>query len=174
MFARFSRNRPGLPKAEESHQEGSTTMDDQLVPVSVLALDMPARAGGSLDLSDVAVTVDDLGRPAVSRADARLLLAEYRAVVAREAERLRRHREEAERLAVERDEQFRAQLHPGLPASMFAEGENPIAVQIAAEKAADPRRRSMQEELWDRQFARRDADEIVTVYHPLPRDGGES
>jgi hypothetical protein len=95
------------------------------------------------------------------------LLAEYRASEARAQERLRLHREETERKAIERDQEFRAQLHPGLPASMFVDGENPIAIQIAAEKAADPRRRSLREELFEAQFGRSAADEKGYTYHPI-------
>jgi len=150
------------------------TMNDELIPLSVLELDLPAHDGWSLDLTGVTVLADDVGRRSVSRDDARRLIAEHRASVAREQERLRRHREETERQAIERDQEFRAQLHPGLPASMFAPGEDPIAVQIAAELASDPRRRSLREELMDAQFGRSAADERGYMYHPIRQeaDGG--
>jgi len=105
-------------------------MNDELIPLSVLELDLPARDGWSLELTGVTVVVDDVGRRSVSRDDARRLIAEHRAWIAREEERLRRHREETERRAVEREREFRAQLHPGLPASMFAPGEDPIRCRL--------------------------------------------
>jgi len=126
-----------------------------------------------LDLTNVAVLADDVGWRSVSRDDARRLLAEHRASAARAEERLHRHREETERRAVERDRQFRAQLHPGLPASMFAEGEDPIRVQIAAELAADPRRRSVREELFEAQFGRSADDEKGYTYHPIHSESGD-
>ena len=149
-------------------------MNDELIPLSVLELDLPAQDGWTLDLTGVTVVADDVGRRSVSRDDARRLITEHRASVARAEERLRRHREEAERRAIEWDREFRAQLHPGLPASMFAPGEDPIQVQVAAELASDPRRRSLREELMDAQFGRSADDEKVYTYHPIrdEADGG--
>ena len=173
--ALFSRKQPGPPLAAESqqhHEEGKPMSEEPLVAIDELKLSMPDHDGWQLDLSGVTVIADDIGRAAVSRADARNLLAEYRAAVTRHRERLRRHQEELERQAVERDQKFRAQLHPGIPAGMFGDGVDVVLAQIQADKDADPRRRSMQEELWGRQFARRDADEIVTTYHPI-QEGGE-
>lgn len=65
------------------------------------------------------------------------------------------------------------QLHPGIPAGTFGD-LNPIAAQIAADRDNDPRRKEMEAELWSRKFGRGGADEIVTIYHPLPHDGDES
>jgi hypothetical protein len=160
MFARFSRSRPGSsPVAEE--QEGSVM--EECVPLAVLQLEL--RDGWSLDLGDVEVVEDDIGRRAVSRVDARRLLAEYRERAEREAECLRRHREETERAAVEADQRFRAQLHPGIPHGAFGDVD-PVLAQIAAEIAADPRRRSMQE-LQDARFGRSAGDAAEFTYHPI-------
>ena len=74
----------------------------------VLGLELSPHAGWELDLSgrDISVIDDDLGRASVSRDDARRLIAEHRASQSGERERLRRHREETERQAAERDQEF--------------------------------------------------------------------
>jgi hypothetical protein len=60
--------------------------------------------------------VDDVGRSAISRVAARQLFDEHRASEARKAEL----RAAAEQRAIETDQQFRAQLGRGVPASAFA------------------------------------------------------
>jgi hypothetical protein len=147
---------------------------DNLIPVSVLALDLDATPAGGwtayLTGRGIPVVLDRIGRSAISSADARQLLDEKRDDEARKREAAKRQ----EQQAVEADRQWRAQLHPGLPAGMFGDGVDPILAQIQAEKDADPRRRSMQEELWDRQFGRSGDEGMTVTYHPLPRDGEES
>ena len=149
----------------------------ETISLTELQLDLDPTPVGGWDVYlaglGIAVIEDDIGRRAIARNDARRLLAEHRASVAREQERLRRHREKAERQAVERDQAFRAQLHPGLPASMFAPGEDPIRVQIAAELAADPRRRSLREELMDAQFGRSADDEKAYTYYPIREEADD-
>jgi hypothetical protein len=89
---------------------------EQPVPLSELERDLPAPGvGWAAHLSDrgVQVVLDDLGRAAVARRDARLLFAESREAAALKARML----EAAERAAVEADQQFRAQLGVGVPAS---------------------------------------------------------
>ena len=142
---------------------------NELIPLSVLELNLAPPGGWSVYLAGhgIAVVEDDIGRPAIARAAARHLLIEYREAQAREVERLRRHREEVERQAIEQDEQFRAQLHPGIPLGTFPDGVDPIIGQIEAEKASDPRRKSMREELLDAQFGRSPGDEIPYTYHPI-------
>ena len=145
-------------------------MNDQLVALSVLELEL--RDGWSLDLGDVAVVEDAVGRRAVSRDDARRLLAVYRERAEREAEQARLHREKVEREAERRDREFRAQLHPGIPHGAFGDVD-PIIAQIEAEKAADPRRRKLQDELWARKFGRKSVDEYAYTYHPINELAGE-
>src|SRR5215212_8015497 len=86
-----------------------------LVPISHLALDLdvpPNDWAAFLAARNIEITLDDIGRMSVSRVAARQLLTEQR-----EAEVRRREKAaEFERQAVERDQQFRAQLGRGVPA----------------------------------------------------------
>ncbi len=82
------------------------------VPLSVLELDVAAPSvGWDAFLAERAIPllVDDLGRDAVSRDNARLLLAEHRVQQAAAEARRRAVREEQERKAVEADRAFRVQ-----------------------------------------------------------------
>jgi hypothetical protein len=87
----------------------------ELIPLSVLALDLPAPAEWSVYLADrgVQIVLDDLGRASVSCADARRLFTERREAEARSREMAA----EQERQAIEADQRWRAQLTPGLPAA---------------------------------------------------------
>jgi hypothetical protein len=161
------------PAAVAVVSEADDVQDGGLIALSVLALDLvdAPLVGWDAYLAQrhIAIVVDDIGRRAVSRSDARELLAEQEEYAVRKREVLARQ----EQQAVEADRQFRAQLHPGIPAGAFGDVD-PIAAQIQLERDADPRHRSMQEELWDRQFGRSGDEGIVTTYHPLPRDGDGS
>src|SRR5829696_4343052 len=92
-----------------------------LLPLSLLSLEMGAPDDWRAHLAarGVVVVVDDVGRDAVSRSDARVLLAEYRETVAAEREAAARKREALEREAEERDRAYRAQIWKGVPASAF-------------------------------------------------------
>ena len=68
---------------------------------------------------------DDLGRPSISRDDARHLISERR-----EAEG--RHREVAERQAVELERQRVAGLRGGVSAAEVPDGLHPAAAMLAA------------------------------------------
>src|SRR5215207_7540038 len=100
-----------------------------VVPLSLLSLEMDAPEGWPAYLAarGVAVLVDDVGRDAVSRSDARVLLAEYRETVAAEREAVARKREALEREAEERDRAWRAELWGGLPAERLPIGVAPAA-----------------------------------------------
>ena len=76
------------------------------------------------------------------------LLAEQRESEARKARKARK-REEAERQAAERDREWRAQLHRGIPAGLIPEGVAPAAAMLQAAHDARPRRRSMLEDALD-------------------------
>jgi hypothetical protein len=83
--------------------------DASPVPLSVLELDLPAPAEGwhvYLAGRGVEVTLDDIGRAAISRADARQVFDERREAEARRREKAA----ELERQAVVRDQQRRAQI----------------------------------------------------------------
>jgi hypothetical protein len=91
---------------------------DETVALSVLSLDVtPPAAGWAGYLSDrgIKIVIDDVGRDAVSRSDARMLLSEDREQ--REAAEARRREiaERQERLAIEADRQFRARWGRGVP-----------------------------------------------------------
>jgi hypothetical protein len=115
------------------------------IPLSVLALDLVAPVEGwNLHLAgrNIEIVEDDLGRASIGRADAQRLIAEER-----EREALRREKAaEAERLAVEADEQWRAQIWRGLPADHLPVGAAPAAVMQAADRDARPRRTSVLQE----------------------------
>ena len=80
--------------------------------MSVLELELPAPGQGwAAHLADrgISITIDDIGRAAVSRSDARRLFDEKRE---REAQ-VREHAAVVERQAIEADRQWRAALAGG-------------------------------------------------------------
>jgi hypothetical protein len=91
----------------------------ELIPLSVLALDLPAPAEWSAYLADrvVQIVLDDLRGASISRTDARRLFTERREAEARSREMTA----ELER-AIEQDWRFRAQLGHGVPASAIPHG----------------------------------------------------
>src|SRR5687767_60842 len=115
---------------------------DDLIPLSHLALDLaePPAGGWHVYLAGrgVEITLDDIGRPSVTRTDARMLITERHEAEARKAQKL----EEAERAAVEQDRQRRASIWGGIPADMIPVGVSPAQAMVLAEKDARPRRRS--------------------------------
>ena len=118
---------------------------DELLPMSVLQLDLPAPSTGwhaFLTQRHIPVRLDDVGRESVTREAARRLFVEAREVEAESA----RKREIAERQAVEADEQRRAQIWGGIPASEIPDGLTPVMVMTAGEREARPRRRSLLED----------------------------
>ena len=139
-----------------------------LLPLSLLSLEMDAPDDWRpyLEARGVAVVVDDVGRLAVSRGDARALLAEYRESVAAEREAAARKREALEREAEERDRTMRAQIWRGLPAELVPEGVAPAAAMLAAAVDSRPKRVSvLQEALTNPGGA---------TYHSLAPDADES
>jgi hypothetical protein len=125
--------------------EATGTARDDLVPLSVLALDLPQPPEGwpvFLGRRGVAFLPDDLGRDSVSRSDARRLLDEKR-----EDELRRAHLcAEAEREAVEADQLRRALLYKGVPADLVPPGVHPATAMLQAAQDAGPRRVSPVEE----------------------------
>ncbi len=79
----------------------------------------------------ITVLVDDIGRSAVTRADARRLITERRESEARQ-------REAAERQAIKADQQWRAQLSGGIPASLIPACVRPAAAMLQAAHDALP------------------------------------
>jgi hypothetical protein len=121
------------PVAEPTHD----VVAADLVPLSVLELDLAAPSVGGwtayLAGRGIAVVLDDIGRSAVTRADARRLITERRESAARQ-------HEAAERQAIELDQRWRAQLPGGVPASLIPEGVRPAAAMLQAAHDARPRR----------------------------------
>jgi hypothetical protein len=71
-------------------------MTAEPVPLSAIALDLPAPAAGwafELERRGIPIVLDDIGRPSISRDAARDLLAARR----EQEEAAARHREEVER-----------------------------------------------------------------------------
>jgi hypothetical protein len=104
------------PVAESAHD--LMVPAEPPVPISHLAFGLPEPSVGwtaYLNAKGVEVVVDDVGRSAISRVAARQLFDEHRASEARKAEL----RAAAEQRAIETDQQFRAQLGRGVPASAF-------------------------------------------------------
>lgn len=130
------------------------------IPLSVLELDLPVPTTGwaiDLDRRGIAIVLDDIGRPSVSRAAARELLAEQRG----QQEAAARKRQEAEQRAVEADQQWRAQLAGGIPADAVPVGMTAAALMMASdpEHSQRPRRRSVLEESLD--------NSGTLTYHPI-------
>jgi hypothetical protein len=91
-----------VPCLTSSTRPETTWTRQQLIPLSVLALDLEAPAEGwtaYLHSSGIAVVADDIGRSAISRADARQLFTERR----ENEVRAREVTERQERQAIEQD-----------------------------------------------------------------------
>ena len=130
-----------------------------LIPLSVLALDLEPPAGGwvaYLTNRGIAVMADDIGRTAVSRGAARGLILEKQQGEARRREVAERN----ERNAIEADQQFRARLWRGEPWYEAPMGVSPAQAWHAAEKDGQPKRTSVLEEALSNSGG--------LVYHPLP------
>jgi hypothetical protein len=138
---------------------------DDLIPLSHLALDLaePPAGGWHVYLAGrgVEITLDDIGRPSVTRTDARMLITERHEAEARKAQKL----EEAERAAVEQDRQRRASIWGGIPADMIPVGVSPAQAMVLAEKDARPRRRSVLED---------SLSNSGTVFHPIRHEDESS
>jgi hypothetical protein len=115
-----------------------------VIPLSHLELDLPAPVEGwavFLAARGIEVTLDDIGRMAVARVDARQLLTERRE---REAEQARR-RKLQEAQAVADDQIRRSQIWGGIPADHLPPGVAPAAVMLQNDRDAQPKRQSVLE-----------------------------
>jgi hypothetical protein len=114
--------------------------DASPVPLSLLELDLDVPPNGwaaFLAGRNIEITLDDLGRMAVSRDDARQLLIEQREAEARRREKAA----EMERQAVEADQQRRAQIYAGIPAAAIPADVHPARAMLEASRdARRPRR----------------------------------
>jgi hypothetical protein len=135
-----------------------------VIPISHLELDLVAPVEGwpsFLAARDIEITLDDIGRMSVSRADARQLLTEKRE---REAEQARR-RKLADAEAVAADQIRRAQIWQGVSADLMPVGVAPAAVMLQASRDTRPRRQSVLE------HALGNSGELE--FHPI-RDEGDA
>jgi hypothetical protein len=123
----------------------------ELIPLVELELSLLAPVEGwaaHLAGRSIAITTDDIGRPAIARTAARQLLTEQREHEARKREMLAAADQQAE----EYDRAWRAQLGFGVPAGMVPVGMSPAEALFAAEldsHAYLPRRASVAEDLLD-------------------------
>jgi hypothetical protein len=138
-------------------QDGCTCTN--LIPLSYLELDLPAPADWSAFLAarEIEITIDDVGRAAITRPDARRLFDEHREHEAKARERAA----EVERAAVEADRLRRAQIYKGVPADAVPVGVTPSAAMLQAAHDAQPRRTSLLEEAF--------SNPGQTTIHSLPR-----
>lgn len=135
-----------------------------LIPLSHLELDLPRPPEGWADFLGrraIAFVPDDLGRDCVRRQDARRLLDEKRANELRVA----KFRKLAEAEQEEADRQRRAQIWQGVSVSEFFEGVAPATAMLLAARDSTPRRRSMIEDLLDRD---------AVVFHPIQHEADGS
>jgi hypothetical protein len=136
---------------------------EPLIPVSHLALDLPAPASGDwhafLAGKGIRVVPDDVGRDCVASHDAARLVGEKRGDEVRRAALARL----AEQEAVEADERRRAQIWKGVPADAMRPDALPASVMLQAVKDSRPRRLSpLQEAL---------SNEETLTFHPFPQEG---
>jgi hypothetical protein len=115
-------------------------LTEPFIPLSILELDLPAPTiGWTAGLAErgISVVLDDLGRLAVSRGDARRLFEEKRA-----AEQKAREMAEAnERQAIEADRRWRDALPKGKAWYDIPGDVLPVVAMTEAAKAEQPRRR---------------------------------
>jgi hypothetical protein len=128
--------RTAAPAAEPAPVVMDSPPSD-LIPLSVIKLDLPEPGegwGAFLAARDVDVKTDDIGRPSVTRATARMLIAEHASNEAKKA----LLRQDAERRAVEEDRERGRQLYRGIPVT---EGLTGTEALLAAAAADNPHRR---------------------------------
>jgi hypothetical protein len=133
-----------IPTAEPAPVEFDSPPSEP-VPLSVLALDLDATAIGwaaYLQGRGIQVTLDDIGRLSIARADAQQLFDEHRESEAQKA----RRRRLVEAKAVADDQLRRAQIWQGVPADRMPAGVAPAAELLSAARDSQPRRQTPLEE----------------------------
>jgi len=138
-------------------------MNDQPIPLSHLELELGAAPldnwDGYLSGLGIAMVLDDIGRKAIARPDARRLLSECEAAEVRRREVAARNDAEAER-------QRLASVWRGIPADQVPAGLTPAMAMMPAEYENRPRRSSVLED------ALSDEGTVFHRYGPTP-EGGE-
>jgi len=133
---------------------------DELIPVSVLALDLPTpTTGWEADLAGRGIRLrpDDLGRPSITQEAARRLFVEHR-------ESQVRAREVAARNDAQVEAQRLASVRPGIPWWEIPEGVTPAEAMTAGDKMSGPRRRTPLEDALSGNG---------TTFHPIRSEDGE-
>ena len=119
-------------------------MTAEPVPLTELERDLPAPAAGwaaELAARGVTVVLDDLGRPSITRAAARVLFTEHRENEARTA----RRRAEIEQRVIAADEARRAALPKGIPANSVPTGVSAAEMLMLSDPFPATRRQSVLE-----------------------------
>ena len=157
-----------LPSPLADHdvtEQGETGLRSHLIPLSHLALDHPEPGGGwdaYLTVRNIPVVTDDLGRKAISSADAKQLFDEQRENEARAREVAARQ----EQAAIEQDRVWRAGLNKGVAWYRLPAGVAPgDAMALAAAEANH--QKSVQEELLEQEFG---GPQTSMVYQPYPQE----
>ncbi|HEY6810418.1 MAG TPA: hypothetical protein VIZ70_04765 [Propionibacteriaceae bacterium] len=135
----------------------------------MLELDLPAPTLGwliELDRRGITVLADDLGRKAISRGDARMLLDEQR----EDEDRAREVAARREQQLIQQDRLRRASLPTGIPAGMVPDGLRPAEAMMLAGESSAPRARSVREQLLERELSHRTEPELI--YQPIGPDEG--
>jgi hypothetical protein len=137
--------RHGAPaEAEEIEQDTYPGTHDDMIPLSILRLDLDPNEPWPLFLGrrGIAFRPDAIGRDAISAGDAQRLIAERRSDELRQRERLR----VAEQELVADDERRRALIWRGVAADRMPAGVAPAAVMLQNDRDLQPKRRTVLEE----------------------------
>jgi hypothetical protein len=150
-------------EAEEIEQHGDRGHHDDLVPLSILRLDLDPGEPWPLFLGrrGIAFRPDRIGRDAVTAGDAQRLIAEKR----EQELKKQRHLKVAEEEAVEADRLRRAQIWKGVAADLMPDGVAPAAAMLQTARDAQPKRTTPLEEAL--------SNSGTLTYHPM-QDGDES
>jgi hypothetical protein len=127
-----------VAEAEEIEQGTYGRTNDDLIPLSVLQLDLDPGEPWAVFLArrGIAFRPDRIGRDAVTAGDAQRLLAERRADELRQQQ----HLKVAEEEAVAADQARRALIWKGVPADALPVGVSASSVMLQAAKEAEPKR----------------------------------
>jgi hypothetical protein len=120
------------------------------VPLVVLELSLTAPVEWAAFLGDrgMSIVIDDIGRPSVSRSDARQLLDEQREAEARNREVMERR----EQQFIQQDRIRRASMPTGIPAGLIPDNLRPTEALMLAGEGSGPRAKSVHEQLLEREL----------------------
>ena len=151
-----------VAEAEEIEQGDLARDHDDLIPLSVLQLDLDPGEPWPLFLGrrGIAFRPDRIGRDAVTAGDAQRLIAERRAQELKKQRRLKVAEEEA----VAADQARRALIWKGVAADRMPEGVAPAAAMLQSARDAQPRRTPTRNEWLFNEVA------DTMIFHELPKD----